>query len=101
MSDWKQDFLHLGKRLRSLREKRNLSASITAQRLQIPLSTYREWENGRAIRGLPYARLAEIFEISLHELLTGKKIENQQLLESVRAIEKELDKLKKDLNSLF
>lgn len=48
-----------GKRLRALRLKINLSAEELARGMGISPSTYRDWENGRAITGQVYHKLAE------------------------------------------
>lgn len=101
MGDWKQDFLIFGKRLRTLRERKGLTAAQVAENLQIPLSTYREWENGRAIRCLPYPLLAEIFQISLHELMTGKKVEKDEVIKALSSLKKDLDLLQQKLLSLI
>lgn len=62
----------LAKRLVRLRKERELSVSAVAQKIGVSTSTYREWEYGRKIRGEPYAQLAQVFDISLSELLLGK-----------------------------
>lgn len=60
-------------RLRKLRERKNLSPREVAERIKVPVSTYREWENGRAIQGTAvYAPLAELLSVSVRELLTGE-----------------------------
>lgn len=66
------DMEDINKRLRALRLKRGLTMKQVAETAQIPLSTYREWEYGRAIQGEPYLQLAEALSVSLGELITGK-----------------------------
>jgi transcriptional regulator with XRE-family HTH domain len=65
----------LGKRLQRLRSIKNFSQSDIAKIIGVSPSTYREWEQGRQIKGEPYEKLASIFEVTLTELITGKKTE--------------------------
>lgn len=62
-----------GKRLKALREQKNLTLKEVADALKVSGSTYREWENGRSILGEPYLSLAQILGVSLTELMTGEK----------------------------
>jgi transcriptional regulator with XRE-family HTH domain len=71
------------KRLRRLREARGLSVKEVALRLEVPLTTYREWEYGRAIRGEPYVQLARILGVSLCGLLGAERAEGVASLPSV------------------
>jgi transcriptional regulator with XRE-family HTH domain len=64
---------NLGKRLQRLRLKSNLSQSELANCLGVSPSTYRGWELGRLIKGEPYVTLAKLLNVSLNELMTGKK----------------------------
>ena len=89
----------LGSRLRQIRNKQGLSASDVAAALGVSASTYREWENGRAIRGEPYVKLAKILQISLTELLTGEMTESSQVLSEFLNLEKQLLKFKETLYS--
>jgi transcriptional regulator with XRE-family HTH domain len=43
----------LGKRLKRLRTEKNLSVKDVAEALEVPVTTYREWENERKIVGEP------------------------------------------------
>lgn len=61
--------LIFGQRLKALRLSRKLKADEVATQLGIAPSTYREWENGRAISGQPYVKMANIFRVGLHELM--------------------------------
>ena len=89
----------LGQRLKRLREKNNLSVKEVAQALGIPVTTYREWENGRKIVGEPYPALAELFEVSVYELITGEKGKESNALLCVEAIRAELEKIRSHLLS--
>lgn len=76
-----------GQRLKELREKANLSVNEVATKVEIPISTYRDWENGVKILGneLVYVKLANLFEVSLYELLSGEKVSTQVILDEIRA----------------
>jgi transcriptional regulator with XRE-family HTH domain len=58
-------------RIKQLRKQKNITIAEIARKLKIAPSTYREWEQGRLIKGEPYMQLADIFEVSLSELITG------------------------------
>lgn len=90
-----------GHRLRQLRNKQDLSASEVAYALGVSVSTYREWENGRAIRGEPYSQLAKILQVSLSELLTGESMEISKVLRDFHELEEVVKKFKQTLYSTF
>ena len=62
--------INIGERLKQLREKQSLTVNEFAKKAGIPSSTYKEWEQGRQIRGEPYAQLAAVCQISVQELIT-------------------------------
>ena len=64
-----QDLYH---RLKKYREAKGLKVREVAAFVGVSVSTYRDWEYGRSIKGESYQRLADIYEVSLHQLLTGK-----------------------------
>jgi len=68
------------KRLREFREDRRLSMRDLARLINVPETTYREWEYGRAIRGEPYVKLARALGVSLEDLL-GDDIQLPAVLE--------------------
>jgi transcriptional regulator with XRE-family HTH domain len=72
----------LSNRLKRLREKKGLSVKDVAKAIGVPVSTYREWEYGRTIRGEPYVNLSILFEVSLYELMTGVPSSNAFHMES-------------------
>ena len=84
--------MSFGPRLKNLRFEKGYSVKEVARRLGIAESTYRDWEYGMKIKGEPYVKLAELYEVSLTWLLTGKRdpIEEElkemhQLLQKIRA----------------
>ena len=63
----------LSNRLKKLRSEKNFSINEVAKKIGVSPSTYRTWENGAEIRGEPYLKIANVFEISLSELITGEQ----------------------------
>jgi transcriptional regulator with XRE-family HTH domain len=60
------------KRLKRLRESKNLSATEMARRIQVPATTYREWEYGRGAKFPPFLKISQVLAISVTELVTGE-----------------------------
>jgi transcriptional regulator with XRE-family HTH domain len=93
----------ISKRMKRLRQARGLSVKEAASAAEVPLSTYREWEAGRQIKGEPYEKIARALQVSLHELITGKTTKLQDLRSSLyeiiqlcHAIESNLESLEKN-----
>jgi transcriptional regulator with XRE-family HTH domain len=66
-----------------------------ARAIGVPASTYREWEYGRAIRGEPYVKMAEVLKVSLYELITG--IPPSDSIDKIERIEHLLKELRGQL----
>jgi transcriptional regulator with XRE-family HTH domain len=84
----------LHKRLQRLRRAKGLTATHVGHALGVAPSTYRDWENGRQIRGEPYAKLSEVLGCSLVELMTGRvpiKSNIFNKLEQIRTLLKEIE----------
>lgn len=81
------------KKLKKLRESRNLSISEVATLIGVPLSTYREWEYGRAIRGEPYVKIAKVYNITLDELFSVNKPTQDSYGKDLDKILEELSKI--------
>lgn len=88
-------------RLKRLREQRGLTMKEMAKAVGVPESTYREWEYGRAIQGEPYIAMASVLEVTLQELLSGKKPSRAKLLEKIGQIEGHLRELKTEVTSFL
>lgn len=84
--------MEFGNRLKKIRQEKGYSLSKAARLLGISQSTYRDWERGRAIKGEPYPKLADFYNITLAELfgITESKndisVELQLMEESIRRI---------------
>lgn len=89
----------LSDRLCRLRTAKRLSVKEAAERIGVPVTTYREWEHGRKIVGEPYVQIARVFEVSVYELITGEKTSSSDISKIVDVIEQEIKKLKVTLLS--
>lgn len=76
-----------GKHLQKLRLERQLSVSEVANYIGVSASTYREWEYGRAITGLPYRSLTEKLHVSFSELFGEGKSEKHEVLSRLKLME--------------
>jgi transcriptional regulator with XRE-family HTH domain len=94
----KIDMEPIGERLKRLREKKGLSAIDVAKAINVPPSTYREWEYGRTIRGEPYLKLANVLDVSLYELMTGAPPSIDYNIEMLVQIEKLVKEIRVSLN---
>ncbi|WP_413561563.1 helix-turn-helix domain-containing protein [Bdellovibrio sp. HCB209] len=90
----------MAQRLKRLRKEKELSAQALAERAGIPVTTYREWENGRQILGEPYEKLAQALNVSLYEILTGKTPKLADAFTKIEEIESQLKSLRSHLGSL-
>lgn len=88
-------------RLKMYREAKGLKVREVAKFIGVSVSTYRDWEYGRSIKGEPYQKLAEIYGVSLHQLLTGKPASPKSIFEQIERLEVDLKALKKELESVF
>lgn len=91
----------IGARMRRKRVEQNLSLKAVAQRAGIPLSTYREWEAGRQIKGEPYEKIAYALDVSLYWLITGKSRNPREVLGKVGEIEAACVAIRNSLESLI
>ena len=90
-----------GSRLKKLRHLKELSIEEVSKKIGVPASTYREWESGRAIQGEPYLKIAEVFGVSVHELLSGHAQTASRALTLIRQIESLCQELEREVkNSL-
>lgn len=78
-------------RLKKYRLTANLTQREAAKKINVPESTYRDWEYGNAIQGEPYPKIAKAFGITLNELFGVSDDES---------IESQLDKIISITNSV-
>lgn len=87
------DNIEFGKRLKKFRTERQLSAEAVAQQIGVAESTLRDWENGRAVSGQPYVKMANTFQVSLHELM-GMSDPRAEVLLKISEIESLLQEIR-------
>jgi len=74
----------------------------TANRLEVPVSTYREWEYGRDLRGhQAYVKMAHIFGVGVQELLVGKKPNRQEIVLKLDTAINQLKELRAEVLSFL
>lgn len=88
-------------RLRRLRLEKGIKVKDMALALGVSVSTYRDWEYGRSIKGEPYPKMAELLSVSLSELLTGYSPLPEQMMKEILKCEQAIFSLKKELASFF
>lgn len=92
---------NFSKRLISFREKKGLKPSQAAESIGVPLSTYRDWENGVNILGADsFLKISRAFEIPISTLMSGKNV-NNNLVDDIIYIEKKIQELKKNVTTLL
>lgn len=87
-------------RMMRLRCAQGLTVKQVAQCAQVPVSTYREWEYGRQIKGEPYIKIAAALNVSVYTLLTGEESPLNEALDKIEEIQKLCRILQKNLESL-
>lgn len=90
----------IGQRLKRIRTENGFSISEVANTAGIAVSTYREWEHGRQIKGEPYEKIAQALGVTLYELLTGNKPAKLDVIRKIDEIEAACKFLKRALESL-
>ncbi len=89
------DYNKIGNFISSERKAKKLTQAKLAEKLFISEKTVSKWENGNGIPDTnSLTKLCEIFDVSLNELLSGEKIENnnqkkeQLLLDMAKELER-------------
>lgn len=71
-------FKALGARIAQARKDKGLTQAVLAERLGVPQQTYAHYEVGRArIPASMLPELADMFDLSVDELLTGEPLERR------------------------
>lgn len=80
-------------RLTRMRKAQGLTAKEVSDFIDVPASTYRDWENGKGLRIPPYQKISHLLNVSLTELVTGEVSKMQEsilLLEQLEEIIREI-----------
>ena len=75
--------MKISTRLRNLRNEKGLTLREVGAIAEVPTSTYRDWEYGKAITGEPYAKLAEYYGVSLSYLILGTEKQPLEIVELI------------------
>ena len=86
----------LSERLRRLRARKSMSVAEVARAIGVAPSTYREWEEGRQIKGEPYQKLAELYGVTLSEVVIGSG-GKMSILDDLREIENAVKRIRTHL----
>lgn len=90
-----------GNRLKKLRKDKGFTVKEVASKAGIPLSSYREWEQGRKILGEPYPDLANALGITLGELFGLESIEHREVISALEEVKFTLFRLEKVIRRSF
>lgn len=93
--------MEFNKRLKRLREEQGLSPKVMAEKLEVSVSTYRDWEYGRKITGEPYVKISEVLNIGLSELFGKKPSEYSEFKMAIHKLKEALNQLEATCESLF
>lgn len=91
----------LNKRLERFRRERGLTAKAMAKLIEVPESTYREWEYGRGLKLPPFQLISQALAISVTELVTGVQPDWQKHLDDLAKVQKNLHEMRIKLSSLI
>jgi transcriptional regulator with XRE-family HTH domain len=91
----------LNKRLERLRKAQGLTAKAMAHFIEVPESTYREWEYGRGLKLPPFLKISQVLAISVTELVTGHKPDWQKHLQELADLEHQCREIRLKLSSLL
>lgn len=79
----------IGKFIATLRKEKNMTQQQLADSLNVTDRAVSNWENGRRLPDYTYLPLlAEILETSIQELLNGRKMTKEEMLELKDSLEK-------------
>lgn len=91
----------LHERLSRIRKEKNLTAKAVAELIEVPESTYREWEYGRGMKLPPCQKICQVLGISLSELIVGEEPELSEVTHKLLEIEKSVHQIRVNLSSLI
>ena len=91
----------LSQRLERLRKAQGLTAKAMAQLIEVPESTYREWEHGRGLKLPPFQKISQVLSISVTELVCGEISPNDDLIKDLTEAEEGLRRLRLKWTSRF
>ncbi len=82
--------MNLSQKIRKYRIDKRMTLKETAKRLEIPVSTYRDWEYGRKIPAEVISKLSEVFEIPLSAFMENPSPHKKDLASAIALLEEAL-----------
>jgi len=93
------DYNKIGNFIMTERKNKNLTQAKLAEKLFVSEKTISKWENGKGIPDtIVLPKICEIFQVSLNELLSGERFEENDYVKKAEEKLLELEKVKQDLN---
>ena len=87
-------------RLKRLRTEKGLTAQAMAKQIEVPASTYRDWENGKGLRIPPLEKISHVLAVSVTELVTGQQISKRDIANRLQLMEEDLREIRLAIGSL-
>lgn len=87
--------MSIASRIRALRLGRRMTIKAIAMQIGVPASTYRDWEYGRKVSAEKLLKLADAFEVSISELISGEGANRKELKKATQLLEGALQILRK------
>lgn len=81
-------------RLTRMRKAQGLTAKEVSDFIDVPASTYRDWENGKGLRIPPYQKISHLLNVSLAELITGETTNQGGVLDLLNELEGRVREIK-------
>lgn len=91
----------LSVRLKKLRIRKGFSQVYLAKLINVPVTTYRDWEGGKAITGEPYPFLAQHLDVSISYLITGQQTDVNDILNYIDKVIDDVKNLRKSVIALI
>lgn len=92
----------IGTKLAKFRRNKEMTLKEMATRIGGPVSTYRDWEYGREIKGEPYLKIANVLGVSLYELFGGEPpSSSKEIIAKLKILKLQIESIEKDVQSLF
>ena len=89
--------MNISEQLKKFRKINGFSVVECSEKIGVSQSTYRDWENGRAISGEPYLRISQMFGISLSALFG---LEDEELSFQLQELDTALQKASNHIKNI-
>jgi len=93
--------MEFNERLKKLRQDRGISPKVMAEKLEVSVSTYRDWEYGRKITGEPYVKISQVLNVGLNELFGSGCSKYSNYKAAIKDVKDSLLKLEEACETFF